>query len=257
MHIISELFFPPKCVGCGELLDWETHEKGAFCSKCEAIWNSEKKETCGICAKAVSKCLCATEAMEKAGCKTFCKAVYYLHGKSAPPQNRVIFYIKRNRTERVFRFLAKELSGGVSDALRDLSVAPCDAILTYVPRRPLARLEYGVDQAKLLAEALSRELSVPIQSLLKRSNSGRRAQKWLDRKERFREVKKAYALRKEADVSGKLVILVDDTVTTGATMAACIRLLKRAGAKTVMCVSATVNDQNRERVEKNKRETRA
>lgn len=252
MSVLSELLFPPKCVGCGNLLDWATPNKGAFCASCESIWSSEKRETCGICAKAVKECFCATEAMQKAGCEGFCKAVYYLHGKSAPPQNRLIFYIKRNRTKRVFDFLAQELSDGLETMLKEARIDQTEVILTYVPRRLSSRLEYGVDQAKSLAQALSNRMSIPMRGLIRRSKHHRKAQKRLNRAERFREVRKAYALVEGADVRGKTVILADDTVTTGATMAACIRLLKKAGAKSVLCVSAAVDDTNREREEKRK-----
>ena len=250
MSVLSELLFPPKCVGCGQLLDWVTPKKGAFCTSCASVWSSEKRETCGICAKAVSECLCATEAMQKAGCEGFCKAVYYLHGKTSPPQNRLIFYIKRNRTKRVFDFLAEELLLGVELMLKETQTEPSDVVFTYVPRRLSTRLEYGVDQAKAFAEELSKKTSIPMQTLFYRSNRYVKAQKHLNRADRFREVKNAYGLLDGVDVKGKTVILTDDTVTTGATMASCIRLLKKAGAKRVLCVSAAVDDINREREEK-------
>lgn len=249
MSTVSELLFPPKCVACGVLLDWAEENKGAFCKSCEAVFKSEKKETCGFCASAVSECTCMTEAMQKAGCDGHCKLVYYLHGKTYPPQNRLIFYIKRNRTRRVFCFLARELSEGVSRLLNEAHMDVSQTVILYVPRRRRAYLEYGIDQAKALAAELSRKLSIPIVSALQRRGRYQTPQKELSGKDRFAQVKQAYSLKKDADLKGKSVILVDDTVTTGATMAACIRLLKKAGAKNVFCVSVAVDDTNRERPE--------
>jgi len=175
--------------------------------------------------------------------------VYYLHGKISPTQNRLIFYVKRNRTKRVFRFLAIELADSIGEMLNAERVPPEGVLVTYVPRRRRAQAEYGVDQAKALAAELARELSVPLVPTLKRSGRYQKPQKQLSGKERFREVKKAYLLKKKTDVRGKDVILVDDTVTTGATMATCVRLLKKAGAKRVFCASVAVDDTNRDRPE--------
>ncbi len=249
MSKITELFFPPKCVCCGTLLDWAEENKGAFCKQCEAIWNSEKNETCGVCALPIFKCTCFTEAMQKANCKGFCKLTYYLHGRVSPPQNRLLFYIKRNRTRRAFTYLAGELSEGVRAMMEEADVKWESVVLTYVPRRPNAYLEQGVDQAKALAEALSKSLSLPVLPTLRRSMRHLKPQKKLSGKARFSEAKRAYLPRKMLDLRGKTVLLVDDTVTTGATMAACIRHLRHAGAKSVFCVAVCYDDMNREREE--------
>ncbi len=246
MRILTELFFPPKCAACGDLLDWSQKRKGAFCKGCYAVFQSEKKATCGICALPVDQCLCMTEAMQKAGGEGLCKAVYYLHGNAASIQNRIIFFIKRNRTKRVFRCLAEELSPRLSALLSDPVMAESSVIITFVPRRRQPYLEFGVDQAKELAKEIGVSLALPTVAVFAQSRRHRKPQKHLNVRDRFREVKKAYRLKTSAEVAGKTVVLVDDMVTTGATMAACIRLLKQAGAKHVICVSVALDDINRE-----------
>lgn len=246
MRILTEWLFPPKCAACGSLLDWSQKQKGAFCKGCYAVFQSEKKATCGICALPVDQCLCMPEAMQKAGGEGLCKAVYYLHGNAASIQNRVIFFIKRNRTRRVFRFLAEELTPHLSALLADPVMAASSAIITFVPRRRQPYLEFGVDQAKELAKEIGISLALPTVAVFAQSRHHRKPQKRLTVRERFREVKKAYRLQDSAEVVGKTVVLVDDMVTTGATMAACIRLLKQGGAKHVICASVALDDINQE-----------
>ncbi len=246
MSVLTDLLFPPKCVSCKTLLDWKAKEKGAFCDACLALWSSDKLDTCGICANAVCECRCLTDAMQKAKCGGFFKSVYYLHGKSTPVQNRLIYYVKRNRSLRVPHFLAEELSEGIREWMREEDIPPQDVIFSFVPRKRSTYLQYGTDQAKALAQALSEELEIPMHALLTRSSPFAKAQKKLGSAQRFRNVRSAYRLRKDADCRKKTVFLVDDVVTTGATVSTCIRLLRRAGAERVFCVAAASDDHNRD-----------
>ncbi|MBR2926568.1 MAG: ComF family protein [Clostridia bacterium] len=243
---IGELLFPPKCVGCRRLLDWHQIDKGAFCADCQKLWESEALEACEHCGKPVKECRCVTSAMERARCSAFCKRVYYRHGMQMPVQNRLIFAIKRSRTPRLFEFCAKALSEEVKRMMEEEAPDADSVIVCHVPRRRAAYLEYGNDQAKLLARALARELSLPYTSLLHRKNRPfTPAQKFLSVKERIRAANTAYVCKKGMEIKGKTVLLVDDIVTTGATMAACTRVLRRAGAKKVLCVCVASDDYNR------------
>ena len=83
---------------------------------------------------------------------------------------------------------------------------------------------------------LGKVLGVPVETPLDLKNPGR-PQKELTREERLRNAKGAFACQSGADLSGKRVLLVDDIITTGATVSACAMALMQAGAVDVTVVS--------------------
>lgn len=247
-NTIRELLFPPACASCRTLLDRADILAGrALCPTCRRDWENEKLETCGICAKPVTACRCITEDMERCKCEALCKRVYYIHGKREPIQNRLIYSIKQERRRRTVEFLARELAESARDLLREQELSPEEMVLTYIPRATAARLQYGTDQARELARALSRELSIPMRPLLERRPGMSKPQKHLNSEERLKNAKKTYRVRDYDGCRGKSILLVDDIVTSGATVAICARLLRRAGALHVFALAVASDDQQRDR----------
>jgi ComF family protein len=106
-----------------------------------------------------------------------------------------------------------------------------------VPLHPTRQRERGFNQASLLAQLLSAKLPIPCKPLLKRIRYTT-TQTALDRAERMENLHNAFRLRKNADVRGLHVLLVDDVLTTGSTLSECARVLKRAGALSVHAATA-------------------
>jgi predicted amidophosphoribosyltransferase len=77
-------------------------------------------------------------------------------------------------------------------------------------------------------------LGLPLRSYLLVRSRPRPDKLRLSRKERWRTVRGAYGTRESAQVDNLRVLLVDDVFTTGATLDACARALKRAGAAHVV-----------------------
>lgn len=112
-------------------------------------------------------------------------------------------------------------------------------ILCPVPVHAQRARQRGFDQAVVLARATAQELDLPWRSLLLRTRHTR-PQFDLGRKARLTNVTGAFELAGTADrslVAGRWVILVDDVVTTGATLVACATVLYGAGAVAVSALT--------------------
>ena len=129
--------------------------------------------------------------------------------------------------------LAKPMGKLMAETARDTGVS-FDAV-TWVPMTGKKRKQRGYDQSELLAKAAAKELGLPCLPLLKKVRENQ-TQHELSGKQRWLNVKNAY--RAGQGAQGKVLLLIDDIVTTGATVSECAKTLYAAGAKTVTGVCA-------------------
>lgn len=106
-------------------------------------------------------------------------------------------------------------------------------IVVPVPLHPRRVIERGFDQASLLAKPIARRLGVPwgVGALERIVATPKQAT--LDRAARIANVAGAFVVARGDAIAGRRVLLVDDVRTTGATLAACTRVLLEKGAKVV------------------------
>lgn len=204
-HRIGEILFPPKCVLCGKLL--------------------EKDET-DICRT------CRTEAPECPVSRTKLPfldswaAVWYYEGEVRRSLLRYKFYGARSFAPCYGRVLAMKLQQTLPDGAD---------ILTWVPISKLRKLRRGYDQVELLAFAVGTELGMEPVPLLKKIRHNRPQSGIVGQARRKANVLGAYKVLPPELVQGKRILLLDDIVTTGATVGECARMLLTAGAKEVHC----------------------
>jgi ComF family protein len=132
--------------------------------------------------------------------------------------------------------LAEPLGRAVARRWRAVGVGA--DLVTNVPVHADRARARGYDQAELIARQAARALGLPYARLLQRSRATI-AQFDLDRRDRARNVRGAFAVRSgELDlVRDRWVLLIDDVVTTGSTLAACATALYDAGALGVSAVT--------------------
>ena len=112
--------------------------------------------------------------------------------------------------------------------------------LIPVPLHPSRQRERGYNQSKILARGISEITALPLldRVLLRKKNT--RDQTDLSPEEREENVKDAFAVRDNSLLKGKGVLLVDDVMTTGATLKECSRVLKQAGARIIIGATLAV-----------------
>ena len=216
----------PKCVSCKErLLISET----AMCASCITKANVAMRCECPICLKETRICSCVNKHLETHFVKGHIKLYKYGVDEYSTPLDLAIYQIKRGSREDVFDFLAEELA----EAVRSHDFNLENTVITNIPRRKSAILRFGVDHARLLAERVAKLLSVEYIALL--SSTAKTAQKSLKGLERIANTN--FSVINDIDLSKKRVIIVDDIVTTGASVGSAATLIRSMGAKDIYALS--------------------
>jgi ComF family protein len=127
---------------------------------------------------------------------------------------------------------------GASVARRWARAGAGGDVLVPVPASPDRVRDRGYDQAALIATEAGRRLGLPVLYALERTRATT-AQFDLDRGERASNLDRAFRVPAlaHADVVGRWIVLVDDVVTTGATLASCAAALLDAGAAAVSAIA--------------------
>ncbi len=110
-------------------------------------------------------------------------------------------------------------------------------LISWPPLSPRSLRRRGFDQSQLLAQAVAQDRGMEATALFKKRNSTRQQSLLKGYAQRKANVLGAYSLPDPGAVVGKRVLLVDDVVTTGATLAECARVLLTAGAEEVFAVT--------------------
>jgi competence protein ComFC len=224
------LLYPATCTVCGKHVGVGEY----LCDGCEAKIVRIVPPFCETCSEPFEGSI--NTAFTCANCAhrsiDFNTAVAAYRGRGIVRD--VIHEFKYNRQIHLRHLVARWLRAALDDErLRDCRFD----VIVPVPLHPARQRERGFNQASELADLLSAHTSIPCSPLLKRIRYTT-TQTALDRSERMENLHNAFRLRKNADVRGLRVLLVDDILTTGSTLNECARVLKRAGAISVHAATA-------------------
>jgi ComF family protein len=224
------LLYPATCTICGR----HVRARQYLCDGCEAKIIRIVPPFCERCSEPFPASINTAFTCANCAHRTiyFDAAVAAYRGRGIVRD--VIHEFKYNRQMHLRHLVARWLRAALDDErLRDREFD----VIVPVPLHPARQRERGFNQASLLAELLSAHTSIPCRPLLKRIRYTT-TQTALDRSERMENLHNAFRLRKNADVRGLRVLLIDDVLTTGSTLSECARVLKRAGARSVHAATA-------------------
>lgn len=220
---LRDLAWPRRCSGCGFRGTW-------LCEACldaTPVWTPPWCERCGVPKE--FGCHCHELAPAIAGARALGRHVEWI-------QRGVHLLKYRDEMARAECF-GPLLATAIADLTRPDLIVP-------VPLHPNRELERGYNQAALIAEALSNTAVLPVIAprVVVRSLDTPH-QIGLAAHERQKNLVGAFAVTKPEAITGKHVLVVDDVLTSGATMAEIGRALRRAGAARVdvVTVSRAIN----------------
>ncbi len=231
---LTDLLFPPTCVGCGELLPPFDAARPIFCPACLAQCRD-------------SRLPCEADVHIGAqGRSVHISLFVYRAGVTDGIPEKLVYHIKHKGERRVFDHVAHALGARVAAVWQNTAPAVDleTVVWVYPPRRPASRRKDGFDQAERLAKSLANVCGGECLPLIDRTNRRAKEQKRLNADDRRANTAHAYEIPPEAvpHIKGRTIMLVDDVCTTGATLGACTELLMNAGAALVMWVTVARTD---------------
>lgn len=225
-NFIKDTLFPITCLSCENV--------GSFvCEVCEAELKESSNQICISCHKP------AIFGLTHEGCKTSFSAdgLICLFNYKDPKVSQILIKGKYSFLPDTYKvlgeILAKKLKQNHDFLLKEkFSFVP-------IPLHKTRKRWRGFNQSEILAKTLSENLNSDYINLLKR-NRITKTQKDLNREQRLKNLQDAFELDKDiksVEIKGKSYILVDDVTTTGATLKQAAKILKRNGAKKVICLT--------------------
>ena len=146
----------------------------------------------------------------------------------------VIHALKYQKKFKLGMYLGEILSEGIKT--RNWQVD----LIVPVPIHPLKKVERGYNQSDYIVKGLSKSLNIPNSTKLIKRTRHTESQTKLKMKARAQNVADAFDVRNSKKINGKNILLVDDIITTGATIQECGRALVKGGTKTVYACSVGI-----------------
>ena len=231
LDALASVVFPAPCRICGQTL--ANASRIPICEACLGGFERIAAPMCLGCGRPFGSAAVAHTAQPL--CR-LCRVNFYAFERARSfaiyddALSEAIMLLKYEEVARLGHWFAERLAEIVSQAPGDWR----SDVVVPVPLHSERPRERGYNQAELIARPLAKRLNVKLESRLLARTKPRPAQLVLSRSEHWKSVRGAYATRRGLQVDNLRVLLVDDVLTTGATLDACARALRKAGAAAVL-----------------------
>lgn len=231
---LASVIFPSDCRICESLLT--TASRLPVCEGCLASFRRNPLEICDVCGVPWGV---PDESDEEFAICPDCREQKYgferarSYGQYQGALVRAILLLKYERIEPLGRWFAERLL----EVMRADEKRLWADMVVPVPLHRQRKKERGFNQVELFARPLAKRLGIPYRPVLLMRTRPRPEKHLLDYQERWESVRGAFALKQGGRVDNSRVLLLDDVMTTGATLDACSRALADAGASSVIALT--------------------
>ena len=227
---LCNVIFPRRCLLCGENLLADALPE--LCGDCIQTLHINNSASCRLCGQSMDGSLVEAGIVKCGHCRI-----------KEPPLEATVFGLRYESAARElihkFKFGGRQkLAASIAHLLcarlhRSVDMESIDMVVP-VPLHIGRLYRRGYNQSYLLAREVGRVFSLPLEASAIFRRRATPAQWSQTRAQRFANMKNAFGMRKSSAIGGKRLLLVDDVMTTGATMFEAARLLKKSGAATVV-----------------------
>jgi len=228
---LVSVVFPSGCRICERVLT--TASRVPLCKECLSSFERVPRIVCEVCGRPLPGL--ARKEGEPLLCPA-CQEKTYTFDRArsfavyADTVVRAILLLKFERIEPLGAWFSERLAEIVNADGDRLSAD----VVVPVPLHREREKERGYNQAALISKPLAKRLKLPHKAVLLVRTRARPDKQVLSLEERWESVRGAFATRPGSQVDNLRVLLIDDVLTTGATLDACARALREAGAKSVI-----------------------
>ncbi len=217
--IAADLIFPKKCIFCHDLAQYPDF----ICKDCTEDYPLKFKELCPRCSKPFESCIC--QDLSPSVYKILSACFY---------EGAAITYIKRFKSDND-EILGDNFASLLKSVLDSFPIDDCFPFITYIPMESEKIQKRGHNMAYTLALRLAQKtgkrlIDPPIEKIYTE-----KFQHDLKRKERFQNAALSF-IDKNEQLGGNIII-VDDVITTGATITRAADILTKNGADKVLALS--------------------
>lgn len=219
--------FPFRCSSCSNLTD----SSDGICASCWPKFNFITKPYCAICCEKFQVNL--GEELICGRCISHKPKVDMMRSllEFSSETKKIIHKFKYNDKTSLGRFFAKLLHNRFKQELKDAD------LIIPVPMHKLKRIFRNYNPPQILANELAKQMDKKMLPELLIKKKMTKSQVGLTRMQRAKNLSGSFEVNKKFDITGKVILLVDDVLTTGATSNECSKILKKAGAMRVKLVT--------------------
>lgn len=222
---LIHILFPNKCPSCRRVIS----PTDLFCEKCFEEREAPLGDRCKVCFAKKEFCNCASKP------KFFFRATApFVYKKSV---KNALLYLKNKKAERLAEYFAEEM---VKDFDRKFPEVKADAVIPV----PLHKSKYklrGFNQSELIAKKIAEIKGIPLISTALIQADKTDSQHNLKYKLRYDNVKGVYRAS-GIPIDCQTVILIDDIMTSGATLNECSKMLRLEGVFKIYCLTVAKSE---------------